>query len=681
MVLVVSRKFTKPEERKIIPEHHTMENSEWACSNIAVALRIASRLKPRHSPDVSHQTKKLIRSGHRDTQPAAASSVPLPSLPQEEILHVVRPRLCCELCSSFASVLPCPLDCLSVVCQGIDCQKKSLYSCMPFQQVVGAISDENNQFLDSREFSPVEIGCGADGRVLLGSLRNAPVAVKVTRVPGGMAGKAASRRLSALYNEATLGASVRSRQDHRSALGATLVARLEGVAVVCQDSTSRTKVHDRGVHPPAGHTVVLVQRFYDLGSLDQLIHKRRRARGLSRSGVTPTLLMTERECTSLLTSVCMSLLFLHDEMHVVHRDVKPQNIFLASSDDACLEAPPPTRQQQMSPVSIVLGDMGLSREMSAVRTTCGTPKFMAPELVVSSTQHLLSTIVHGGSRPTIPQLEAPYGPPADIFSLGVTLQYTISGGVVEAVRRPWLLPSEASAPPSSYLRRSPRGAAAEGFTVPVSWVCFNGSTTSDQRCDCDKLHAPFIALMNRMIAPNPRLRPSAAEVLRDIASVMHSGVRVASSKLRDHLWNDATLGQLCDTCASLPLLTSADTMGNVSMAVVSPLMLNVEEMNSLRPARGAICAAKRGAVIVQQPTSTTKEAPRVLSVAACSAASTPLSSFGREERSMKENRDCLPQKAMPKCASLTLQEYFAFFSAGPAVPTKGQPAGRTAMDG
>ena len=70
------------------------------------------------------------------------------------------------------------------------------------------------------------------------------------------------------------------------------------------------------------------------------------------------------------TQRCSALKYLHG-VGIVHRDLKPENLLYASND-------------ALSPSysHVMISDFGFSRVSSlhTMRTTCGTPKYMAPEV-------------------------------------------------------------------------------------------------------------------------------------------------------------------------------------------------------------------------------------------------------------------------------------------------------------
>ena len=92
---------------------------------------------------------------------------------------------------------------------------------------------------------------------------------------------------------------------------------------------------------------------------------------------------------------CLNVL---DQVGIAHRDIKPANLLMCSDDD-------------ISGAKIKLADYGMASFVGVdnlVRGRCGTPGFVAPEILLTG--------VNGG-----------YGNKVDIFSAGVTLYVMLSG--------------------------------------------------------------------------------------------------------------------------------------------------------------------------------------------------------------------------------------------------------------
>lgn len=103
---------------------------------------------------------------------------------------------------------------------------------------------------------------------------------------------------------------------------------------------------------------------------------------------------TERDAANLVVSMLASLAFCH-RLNLTHRDVKPENFVFASPDS--------------DGVDVKLTDFGIahySEDPSALcKTLCGTPLYVAPEVL----------------------LRQPYGPEADLWSLGVIVYIMLVG--------------------------------------------------------------------------------------------------------------------------------------------------------------------------------------------------------------------------------------------------------------
>ena len=100
----------------------------------------------------------------------------------------------------------------------------------------------------------------------------------------------------------------------------------------------------------------------------------------------------ETEVASILVQVLMALKHLHVDQKVLHRDMKPQNIFLMSNG------------------VVKVGDFGVStilnKSEDCAKTFCGTPFYLAPELCE----------------------ERPYNGKADVWSTGVILYELLNKG-------------------------------------------------------------------------------------------------------------------------------------------------------------------------------------------------------------------------------------------------------------
>ncbi|KAE8305459.1 Kinase, NEK [Giardia duodenalis] len=98
--------------------------------------------------------------------------------------------------------------------------------------------------------------------------------------------------------------------------------------------------------------------------------------------------------TYVATQILNALIYLHSH-NVIHRDVKPANIFLAKTTVE-------SSKERKYPFRVMLGDFGIAKvlgESSLATTLVGTPYYLSPELI---SKHMYST-------------------KSDIWSLGVTL--------------------------------------------------------------------------------------------------------------------------------------------------------------------------------------------------------------------------------------------------------------------
>ena len=101
----------------------------------------------------------------------------------------------------------------------------------------------------------------------------------------------------------------------------------------------------------------------------------------------------ESEARDLIRSIVDAIDYCHKQ-GIVHRDIKPENLLLSS--------------KEMGLASIKIADFGLARllqEDSLASTTCGTPGYVAPEVL----------------------MQLPYGKECDFWSIGVVAFILLCG--------------------------------------------------------------------------------------------------------------------------------------------------------------------------------------------------------------------------------------------------------------
>mmetsp|Transcript_33803 Transcript_33803/g.78159 ORF Transcript_33803/g.78159 Transcript_33803/m.78159 type:complete len:376 (+) Transcript_33803:99-1226(+) len=123
-----------------------------------------------------------------------------------------------------------------------------------------------------------------------------------------------------------------------------------------------------------GRNLAIVMDYADGGDLHQRIQRTRQAGKV----------FSEERIVRWLTEATLALKYLHDK-HVLHRDLKSQNLFLTAQD------------------RLRIGDFGISRVLDCTaafaKTTIGTPYYLSPEIC----------------------LEKPYTFSSDIWALGCVL--------------------------------------------------------------------------------------------------------------------------------------------------------------------------------------------------------------------------------------------------------------------
>ena|SRR5581483_6451870 len=78
-------------------------------------------------------------------------------------------------------------------------------------------------------------------------------------------------------------------------------------------------------------------------------------------------IVTEPEAKYFLRQICHAVRYLHDDKHIIHRDLKLGNIFISEQ------------------LTLKIGDFGLATtvdfEGERKKTLCGTPNYIAPEVL------------------------------------------------------------------------------------------------------------------------------------------------------------------------------------------------------------------------------------------------------------------------------------------------------------
>ncbi|KAJ6248969.1 f-box only protein [Anaeramoeba flamelloides] len=117
----------------------------------------------------------------------------------------------------------------------------------------------------------------------------------------------------------------------------------------------------------------LVTKYYKHGNLSQIIHN-------------PKIVLTLTEIIDIAKQITLGLRYLHSQK-ILHRDLKPDNILITEDDS------------KIVPKIIDFGSSKRKTDQSSIRTLCGTPQYIAPEIVRSEN----------------------YSYPADIYSFGILL--------------------------------------------------------------------------------------------------------------------------------------------------------------------------------------------------------------------------------------------------------------------
>lgn len=111
----------------------------------------------------------------------------------------------------------------------------------------------------------------------------------------------------------------------------------------------------------------------------------------------------ENRARDLFRKMCEALCYLHDK-NIVHRDIKPENFLLDGEN-------------------VKMADFGLAKflgEKAVAQTLCGTPKYLAPEVIRFADSDSDSDSDSDNS-------ESGYGKAVDVWSLGCVLFIMLAG--------------------------------------------------------------------------------------------------------------------------------------------------------------------------------------------------------------------------------------------------------------
>lgn len=234
-----------------------------------------------------------------------------------------------------------------------------------------------------------------------------------------------------------------------------------------------------------------------------------------------------RHASALFFPILLGLDHLHNAMHTIHRDIKPSNILLCREDSG-VNARPPFVDSELWRVK--LADFGIAKSDVDAKTICGTRTYMAPEV---RNAMLLARIA--GSRSFVQSAkgscftgtQTQYGLATDIYSLGVVLQFMLSGGVHPALGAKWILPSIADQ--SGYVTNTQLGNTGSekriashfsSWAVPVNLTCTCAPPTANANasqklsrsvglCEtCGKITRAIATLVNAMTNNDPSERPT-----------------------------------------------------------------------------------------------------------------------------------------------------------------------------
>ncbi|KAI4565177.1 hypothetical protein MJT46_009520 [Ovis ammon polii x Ovis aries] len=133
--------------------------------------------------------------------------------------------------------------------------------------------------------------------------------------------------------------------------------------------------------------------------------------------ITSTNKYTERDASGMLYNLASAIKYLHS-LNIVHRDIKPENLLVYEHQDGSK--------------SLKLGDFGLATIVDGpLYTVCGTPTYVAPEIIAETGRMIHLTMLHDLSWPDFANGGVTYlfryGLKVDIWAAGVITYILLCG--------------------------------------------------------------------------------------------------------------------------------------------------------------------------------------------------------------------------------------------------------------
>lgn len=294
------------------------------------------------------------------------------------------------------------------------------------------------------------------------------------------------------------------------------------------------------IDDPSHNKLYLVMQYVESGPVCRMLHQDASAAAATVVSCT----YAEDRVRAVVRQVVTALRYLHRH-GIVHRDVKPENILLGSSDAVYLAD---------FGVAEIFDDKHSAAGSRVVSCTIGTPLFFAPEMFDTAVPHAERDNASTAASTTRPsrlsicsplvddEPSAPLGPPVDVWALGVTAFCLMFG-------RPPFGSTRSRVSLASEVRTQ-----SLTFPVPV-----------------DDIVRHFF---ERMLDKNPRTRLTLAQakrhpfLTRSSLSARRRSSFIVASQLRDT--TTTSTGSFVDEkdCSTLPHIASSDAATRSSISSV-----------------------------------------------------------------------------------------------------------------